>query len=177
MSKHVMVDLETFGTKHDAVIVALGAIKFDPSDEFDIPNKFYCTIDPSSCEAYGLSLEANTVMWWMDSARDVPRKALLGGDKLDLASALEGFSMWFGAESLPVWGNGATFDNVILRSAYNAVGIPCPWKFWHDRCFRTFKNLAPAILPKAEAAHNALDDAVAQTEQLLEVAKHLGITL
>ena len=63
MSMQVMVDLETFGTKHDAVIVALGAVKFDPSDEFFISFKFYCTIDPSSCEAYGLSLEANTVMW------------------------------------------------------------------------------------------------------------------
>lgn len=177
MSVQVMIDLETFGTGNDAVILSIGAVKFDPETSgMPLTDGFYVAIDPRSCVAAGLKMDASTVMWWMDEDRDEARRALMSTERLDLVTALEGFTMWFGHESLPVWGNGATFDNVILRSAFRATGQDCPWHFWHDRCYRTVKNLAPGVeLQREGTHHHALADARSQAAHLLEIMTYLGV--
>ena len=174
---HVMIDLETFGTKPDAALVAIGAVKFDPTNPTTQQDKFYALIHPSSSIAHGLTVDGDTLLWWMNKDQDAARADLLAstGGMIDLASALEGFATWFGPASRPVWGNGATFDNVILRNAFKVVGIPCPWDFWHDRCFRTLKNLDPRPREKLVVAHNALKDAESQVAQLLDITAYLGI--
>jgi exodeoxyribonuclease VIII len=175
-----MIDIETWGTENDAVIVSLGAVKFDlhVASKDIISDSFYVAIDPQSCMAYKLSVSANTLKWWMDPARDKPRNDWIESEKVDLATALDGFSQWYGTRSLPTWGNGATFDNIIMRSAFKAVGMELPWDFWDDRCYRTFKNLAPEIkLVRKGDHHNALDDAISQAKHMQEITDHLGIHL
>jgi hypothetical protein len=44
-----------------------------------------------------------------------------------------------------VWGNGATFDNVILRASYERELIPCLWHFWNDRDVRTIVELGRSL--------------------------------
>ncbi|MDR3427787.1 3'-5' exonuclease [Silvimonas sp.] len=175
---HVMVDLETFGTGPDAVIVSLGAVKFSPS-EGTIFDSFHVGVDPVSAVMLGGKMDADTLMWWLDEKQDGARKALMGLERLDIASALEGFAQWFGSDSLPVWGNGATFDNVILRRACTNAGMACPWKFWHDRCYRTIKQLAPAtkISFTGLTQHSALDDATAQATHLCAIVEALELEL
>jgi len=178
MSEHVMIDLETLGTGNDAVIISLGAVKFNPVAD-TLREGFYVRISPESCVAHGLKIDGQTVTWWLQADRADARQALLASEEMDLASALDGFAIWFGLESRPVWGNGATFDNVILRNAYRAARMDCPWEFWHDRCFRTFKSLAPN-LPKptfdaADVQHHALGDARAQARQMQLIVKDLGL--
>jgi len=168
----VMVDLETFGTGNNAVIVSIGAAKFDPKGQ-GVEDSFYAVVDPSSCVQYGLKIDPATVLWWMSEDRNEARKELLEEDMQDLGTALEGFSMWFGSESLPVWGNGSTFDNVILRNAFEATGIECPWKFWHDRCYRTMKSVCPVTLDRQGTHHNALDDAITQALHLQAINETL----
>lgn len=168
---HIMVDLETLGTSNDALILSLGACRFHP-DSTEIVDSFYVKIDPASAQAYGLKIDVATVMWWMEQDA-MARDALTDTDgQVDLVTALEGFAMWVGPDSLPLWGNGATFDNVLLRSAYKAIGMDCPWAFWDDRCYRTVKNLAPEIkLERAGVHHNALDDAISQAKHLQAIAR------
>lgn len=175
-----MIDIETWGTDNDAVIVSLGAVKFDPSLASDsmIADQFYVAIDPESCMHYKLSVTASTLKWWMDPARDKPRNDWIESEKVDLATALDGFSQWYGDKSLPTWGNGATFDNIIMRSAFKSVGMLQPWHFWDDRCYRTFKGLAPALkIERIGEYHNALDDAISQAKHMQAIADHLGIQL
>lgn len=177
MTTHVMVDIETLGKNNDAVILSIGACKFDPMGD-SIIDSFYVAIDPATCVANGLKMSVSTVMWWMDDQRDEARSRMMGEERLDLATALYGFSSWFGAESLPLWGNGATFDNVILRNAYAALGEEAPWMFWDDRCYRTFKNLAPGIkITRIGTYHNALDDAISQAKHMQTIVAHLGLVL
>lgn len=180
MSTQVMIDIETWGTENDAVIVSLGAVKFDlrlASDSM-ITDQFYVAIDPQSCMHYKLSITASTLKWWMDPARDKPRNDWIESEKVDLATALDGFCQWYGQESLPTWGNGATFDNIIMRSAFKAVGMQQPWDFWHDKCYRTFKGLAPALkIERIGEYHNALDDAISQAKHMQVIADHLGIQI
>lgn len=177
MTTHVMVDLETMGTGNEAAIVSIGAVKFDPMGS-GIDDAFYVGVSLASSVAFGLKTDPGTVLWWMDAERDLARKALLASDFVDLPTALEGVAMWIGDKSLPVWGNGATFDNVILRNAYIKVGFDCPWSFRDDRCYRTLKNLAPGIdVPNVGTLHQALNDATAQAQHMQQIVKYLGLTL
>lgn len=177
MTDHVMIDIETLGNGNEAALLSIGACKFDPNNpRKKIEDSFYVAIDPATCQAYGLKIDATTVMWWMDDQRNEARSRLMADDRTDLATALEGFSMWFGNKSMPVWGNGATFDNVIMRSAYAKIGDEAPWKFWDDRCYRTLKNFATGIkLSRVGTYHNALDDAISQALHLQQIAYSLRI--
>lgn len=169
----VMVDIETLSTANDAVILSIGACKFDPMSGY-IAERFHVGIDLESSLAFGRKISAGTLMWWLDPARDEARAAWLSLTKLDLATALDGFAMWFGTESKPVWGNGSTFDNVILKDAYAAVGLTAPWHFRHDRDYRTIKALRPQFdIPFHGVKHDALDDAVHQARILSSILQEL----
>tara|TARA_R110000868_G_scaffold261331_3_gene519433 strand:+ start:8793 stop:9326 length:534 start_codon:yes stop_codon:yes gene_type:complete len=175
---HVMIDLETLGTGHDAVILSLGAVKFEPMKPGSDIDSFHVTINPASCLAHGLTVTGDTIMWWLNSERSVARRELLAQPSVDLWDALDGFATWFGGDSMPVWGNGATFDNVILRTAFEKVGIMCPWAFYHDRCYRTIKGFALHVDMKREGTHhNALDDAVSQARHLQAIVESLELVV
>ncbi len=171
----VMLDLETLSTEPNAMVVAIGAVKFDAHRILD---KFYVTIDAADSERYGRHISAGTVLWWMSEERVAARAQAFLKENVDMHSALDGFAQWFGPDSLPVWGNGASFDNVILGSSYKSAGLEQPWKFWDDRCYRTVKNLAPAIkLERVGTFHNAVDDAESQARHLQKIARPMGFKL
>ena len=157
LEKQVMLDLETFGNGSNAMIVAIGAC------DFKLDNKFYAVINPA--ESTG-DIDASTVVWWL-SQNEAARSAL-AGSRESLHSALVKLTAWLQnrGEDVCVWGNGATFDNVILANAYKRHKLPAPWKFWNDRCFRTLKSLHPPVEPPVRDGthHNALDDAVFQVQ-------------
>ncbi len=173
-TQHVMLDIETMGTGNYAVITAIGAVKFDPySDKID--DGFYATVDMESCAKLGMRFDGGTIAWWLKQSEEA-RTAMLEKTQ-DVRNALEGFRDWFGKPSVPVWGNGATFDNVIVRNAFTLTGMDCPWSFRHDWCYRTVKNLAPADLKfeNVGMAHHALDDATAQALHLQKIVRSLGL--
>lgn len=157
-----MVDLETFGSGSNAMIVAIGAC------DFELNNKFYAVVDPQGSSG---DIDAGTVKWWMQQS-DAAR-AMFTVDGCSLETALVQLSSYIskGGGNACVWGNGATFDNVILANAYKRCGIRQPWKFWNDRCYRTLKNLHPDIALPARTGthHNALDDAVTQAEHARKI--------
>jgi len=164
---HVMLDLETMGTGPTAAIASIGAVAFDLDN--GLTRQFYRRVDLQSCVTAGLTMDASTVLWWMrqgDAARSE-----LQLEAVDLMPALGEFREWFPVRA-KLWGNGATFDNVIMRSAYTAMDMTAPWEYWDDRCLRTLRDLRPDIpRPKPELAHHALSDAVAQAEHALAIMR------
>lgn len=163
----VMLDLETLGNGPNSVIIAIGAVKFDV---FGLGEEFYEVVDAQSCIDAGLQLDVSTVMWWMrqsDAARAEFQRT--GGP---LTEVLQRFTDFLGEDmdNIRVWGNGASFDNVILGNAYRKAKLEQPWKFYNDRCYRTVKNLFPLIeLERTGTAHNALDDAKTQAKHLINM--------
>lgn len=171
----IMVDLETLGVGNDALILSIGAVKFNATE---IVDGFHVGIDPVSAEFYDRKIDGGTVMWWMQPDRAEARANLLALEKVDMPSALIGFAAWVGPDSLPLWGNGATFDNIILRSSYEACRMEYPVKFYHDRCYRTLKGLVPDIeLVREGTHHDALADATSQAKHLLAIVAALGVAL
>lgn len=167
----IMIDLETMGTSHDAAIIAIGAVAFDPVSGSIGAIPFYSVVDLQSSVNCGGVIEPSSILWWM-SQSDAARLDLVQGGK-HINVALTAFSQWIADvcdEAPIVWGNGADFDNVILASVYRHSHLECPWKFWNSRCYRTLKNLRPDIAFEREGTHhNALDDARSQALHAIKI--------
>lgn len=182
---HVMIDLETMGTRPDAPIVAIGAVLFSPETQHKdgtveiggIHRSFYANVDLASSVNSGAPIEASTVMWWLQQS-DEARAALLAKDDVySLVGALSALNAWCDWGRIEgVWGNGATFDNVILRQSYYRTAVICPWPFWADRCYRTIKSIHGDVpIDRTGTHHNALDDARTQAEHLLAIHVKHGV--
>lgn len=169
---HVMIDLETLSTANNALILSIGAVKFALGGT-EMGPAFYVRVNMASAQQFGLHISADTVQWWLAPERDDARRDLLIAAPVDLPDALNGFTQWLGDEEIEgMWGNGAAFDNVILRSAYNATGIEPPWSYSKDRCYRTMKALVPEIpLERVGVYHNAVDDARTQAAHLQKIMR------
>lgn len=169
---HIMLDLETFGTEAGSAIASIGAVRFD---ETEIGDSFYACVDLTSCQTHGLRFDASTITWWM-SQSDEARQAL-AVHPVSLPTALESFAAWVGKPDA-VWGNGATFDNVIIAAAFRACGIKQPWRYSQDRCYRTLAGLCPNTpIERSGTHHNAKDDAITQAKHLQACVKWLCIHL
>jgi exodeoxyribonuclease VIII len=100
-------------------------------------------------------------------------------EAISLPESLQDFNTFMFAYAEPevkAWGNGAGFDNIILRSAYTACGAIPPWRYYNDRCYRTIKSMCPHVtLERKGTAHNALDDAESQAIHLIRILKCLNL--
>lgn len=164
---HVMVDLETADNVPTAAIVAIGAVVFrGPHAGL----QFYRAVDLHSCLAAKLTMSNDTMAWWGKQSPEA-RAVFADPQRVPVLAALQEFYHFMNElNEVRVWGNGASFDNAILSNAYRAVGVPLPWKFWNDRCYRT---VAAGMLQKRQQQgtyHNALDDAISQADHLIRYA-------
>lgn len=170
---HVMVDLETMGKKHNAPIVAIGAVVFDPATG-SIGESFYKVVCLESSVNWGAVIDPSTVIWWLKQSSEA-RSAIVNDDAIPLLDALLQFREFVsdnvagGSKKAQVWGNGASFDNSILRSSYDCIAEDYPWEYWNDRDVRTMVKLGQAIgfdpkttIPFEGDRHNALADAIHQ---------------
>ena len=163
MKTQIMLDLETLGNKPGSVIVAIGAVKFGNDEILD---RFYERVDAESCVSLGLRMDVSTVMWWMKQ-NDAARKEITQPGST-LSEVLMRFSSWVNDLDAEVWGNGASFDNVLLSDAYDRAQLQRPWTYRNDRCYRTIKSLHPKVpMVRGGTHHNALDDATAQALHLM----------
>ena len=168
----VCVDLETLGTRPGSVITSIGATKFDENGPYGDP--FYMRIDMQSCVDAGMLIDTETIKWWMRQSDEA--RAEFQKESFELKHVLTSFWVWAETQcsgnplnQLEVWGNGANFDNSLLKAAYDSLSLEAPWKFWNDRCYRTLKAMYPHIkMPKRVGTHhNALDDAISQVNHLI----------
>ncbi|MEN4911422.1 3'-5' exonuclease [Erwinia amylovora] len=177
---NLMIDLETMGTKPDAPIVSIGAVFFDPKGG-ELGAEFYVAINLASAMDQGATPDGNTIIWWLTQSAEA--RAAICTDDRSIAFALSELSSFISRNSdnpLNVWGNGANFDNVILRSAYERAGQICPWQFWNDSDVRTMVLLGKQLgfdskrdMPFAGERHNALADARHQAKYVSAIWQRL----
>lgn len=179
----LMVDLETMGNTSNAPIVAIGAVPFDPATG-ELGPHFYTAVNLASELEAGAVPDASTIYWWLKQSSEA-RAAIASDQALKIPEALLELSKFVAAncdnpEYLKVWGNGASFDNVILRGAYERCGLSPCWNWYNDLDVRTIVALGRHIgfdpkrdLPFAGERHNALADAIHQAQYVSAIHQRL----
>ncbi len=177
---HCMLDIETLSTRHDALITEIGAVLFDAENIID---RFHVGIDIVDAQKqYGRHIDAGTVLYWLDPKRDEARKAMLELPRVDMYNAFDGFSIFVAQvprdQMGSAWGKGSTFDNVLVKSAFEALRLEYPFSYRQDECYRTFANRCPDIAyEQIGTAHVSIADAESQAVHLQRICKHLGVKL
>lgn len=177
---HLTVDLETLGTEPTSVITAIGAVFFDLEGE---TKEFYTTVDAQSCLDAGLTVNGDTIMWWMQQS-NAARQALKSKYPATLETALSMYGSFVAnnrTKNLCVWTH-ATFDAPILDYAFKIVDVKNPVHYKENRDIRTLTYLNNLNRDKSKKdtvsslndgfiAHNALDDA---RKQAIYIARMLN---
>lgn len=173
--KHVMVDIESMGNTSESAIISIGAVKFDIKTG-ETGEEFYTIIDLQSCLDIGLTMDASTVLWWLQQS-DAARKEFTKKG-VSIVKALEDFSAFLIDSNCEIWGNSARFDLGLLNDAYNKLKKPIPWKYYNERCVRTLVSFNRTIkndYPVPSDTHNALVDCHYQIGYCSEIWKTLKI--
>ncbi len=160
---HFMIDIETYDVTPSAVILSIGAERILGSETF------YAEIDPNT--QYKRTASIATKEWWAQQGNP-PIHGVI-----PLYDALAQLSDWLknlSAEPV-IWCKGTNFDTVILTHAYEQLGPEIPWKYNNVRDCRTvFKLLG--VTPN-KATHNALEDAMTQSDELIGALNIYGLAL
>lgn len=172
-ANHIMIDLETIGTRPGSAILTIGAVRFDPTaadfidPQDDIPlslpteTAFYRRIDRESCTFLGLTEDWDTLSWWSRQTPEARREAFDADPRHDIAEVMAEFARWCGRDPFP-WSHGASFDVVLCEAAFERLGIRAPWKFWNVRDTRTLYDFTGEKPIRDRNHHHALHDAAAQ---------------
>ncbi|NUH52768.1 3'-5' exoribonuclease [Citrobacter portucalensis] len=181
---HLMVDMETMGNGPDAPIVSIGAVFFDPSTG-NTGAEFYRVVSLESSMSFGMKPDALTIQWWLKQSSEA-RSAILVDEAMGLRESLELLADFIaenaanGSHTVQLWGNGCSFDNVILRRAYALTETPFAVPFWNDRDVRTMVELGKSVginprfdIPFEGDMHNALSDARHQVKYVSAIWQRL----
>lgn len=174
-ARHLIVDIETLGVTVPAPVLSIGIVSLDLAgrDIHHLPPEakqtFTIGVDPAQC--VGTPEEA-TLAWWNQRPEEVrnavwnaPKSADPFGELLQIIEKVN--PDYF-------WGKAPDFDFGHLAAQLKHLGKPVPWKFWQLRDIRTLEGLELSRSQQymhdknSLAKHVALDDAIAESELLLE---------
>lgn len=173
---HAVVDLETLDVVASAKIISIGVAFVTEESSSAVDAKFdkvHLLVDTGTNEQDDRATNERSMKWWLERPEKLRARELSGTLPLSyalgcLAGAMSGYDI------LGVWGNGAAFDNAIIRHACDQFGLPDPWSYKLDMCFRTLRWMNPDIEPSAPfigMPHSAVDDAVHEARWLCAMAE------
>lgn len=175
---HLMVDIETLATHTHAPIIELAAVKFTPSGLLDT---FTSHIAPIFTPPHLPDLD--TISWWFAQISRNPMLSPIDIGAPSFPHVYNAFAGWLGASTFDgVWANDPSFDLAILNSHARTHSLRPLWSHHNERSYRTVMSLldpqARAVIKsdnKSTTPHNALADATAQTQAIIQAYHHLGL--
>lgn len=193
---HIVLDLETLDTESTAAVFQIGCAVFNK----DKPYTADTAADLSLFFNRGTSIllgngswSTATIDFWNkqpEKSKDWYKAGFTNtSDRWHPASVLKSFVEFVddvkrthNPSKILLWGNGSTFDNVILRNWWDRqckqfdLKIDFPIGTMEDRCFRTlketFKCVVPRPKPKFDDCHNALYDALNEADWLQQILNY-----
>lgn len=176
----ISVDLETLGTKTNAVIASIGIAVVD-AHTGAVVDKYKARID---VDQSGRSISSSTLAFWLNQSKDAQLLTFATNDEqceklhaLPIAIAsLNQFLARYLEEDATIWGNPATFDITILQNAFEQCGLPQPWLYWQVECLATLRRRASDAYRDIKfvgVKHDCLDDALHQAKIIRHVLQEL----
>ena len=157
----IMCDIESLGTLPNSAIISIGAVAFDYNS--GINSKFYKVVKPDLTK---YSVTYDTIKWWMKQSEEA--KTVFSDSTLSTFDALYIFRSWLSSLTIQhIWAHPSSFDLVILENAFRKENIEVPWNYKQLRDSRTLLDIAGVKITKIGVQHNALDDAIAQAEAVI----------
>jgi hypothetical protein len=174
---HGVIDIETLGVDSDAIVLSLGACKFDPHDN-TIYDEFHVVLDVDDQMSRGRTTTDKTLEWWAKQSPEAIDFAFSENDRMPIDEFLIKFHKWhIGVDR--IWAQGVLFDMGIIENLCHMYNANIPWKFWNVRDSRTLFDFVPTDPRKKYTftAHDALADAKMQAKCIQEVVKTLNLKL
>jgi len=173
---HYVLDLETLGEGPNAAIATIGCVRIENGV---IGDGLYIRVDVDSAIGFGGETDASTIDFWLRQSEEAQREIHHGFNRVKINNALIQLADFIDRPAAIygetyVWGNGATFDNVIISTAFRRAHIPRPWQNRNDRDLRTITDLYPEAkksVPFVGLKHHALDDAMHEARILVAALK------
>jgi len=162
--KEIMLDIETMDTLPTAAIMQIGACYFD-RESGKIGKTFFANIDLNSCIEKGLTVNGDTIYWWL-SQSDSARESMLKKPRGKVENVLKRFRK-FANGATTIWCH-ASYDFPIVTNAMVACGID-PMNFLIVRDIRTISDLSGMRVrdfKRDGVHHTALDDCSFQVKYI-----------
>ncbi len=168
---NVMVDIEGIGKNDNrGAILAIGACTFDSKG---IACKMYTAVDLLDSVFNGFTIDPGTVDWWRKQSDEAKSHVKKG---VPIREALNRFGNFVNKNDI-IWAKGPDYDLVMITTAYEMLGMRCPFQFRNARCVRTRLALGRALglsdVERTGVKHFALADAIYQAEQIIKITNYI----
>ena len=178
--KDIMLDLETLGVDSHSVITTISAVQFDLVTG-EIGSQFECSVDWQEQVDSGAIVNMETIRWWLLQSKEAI-STMLKNSPVGAVEACILFNKWLNSlgleniKDVSIWGNGATFDNVILRNMYHRHKMVFLVPFWGDQDVRTLVKLSGVNIKEINfdgIKHYGIDDCKHQIKYCHKCFKEL----
>jgi hypothetical protein len=186
----IMVDLETLGTRQDAIVLEISAVEFNHHTG-EIGEVFDAKLDIDDQLLYRRSLNCETLQWWFKQDKDARKNVFDDIIKFPTHTALCEFGNFVercdnkcncdsDRRVVKLWGNGSIFDLGILQNMYETCihEVKLPWKFWAVNDVRTIVDINPDVKKNCKfdgTPHCAVDDCKHEIKYLVETLKTIKV--
>lgn len=171
-----MLDIETLSTGANAVILSIAAVPFNLGST-ELGPAFHQNINVQSSLDAGAKIDGDTLVWWITKNHQTFKNNLK--DPKHITTVLMEFWAFIKNEcdlECKVYGKGPSFDNKLVSDAYRLCVMNLPWKYYNERCVRTYldgwEHLVSENVPFEGEEHDPLADVLHQIQSMQYVYDH-----
>jgi hypothetical protein len=174
MAADIMIDIESLDTSPYCVILTIGAVRFDPKGTGVVERLELRPTIEDQTEVYNRVINDDTIRWWGTQNPAALEEAMGDQDRESFKECMEKLYK-FCWNRRAVWSNGASFDCVVMETAWQQLDMRIPWPFYTVRDTRTLYEVAGVKLKDGGhvTSHKAVEDAERQAIVVQKAYKKL----
>jgi len=146
----IMVDIETLGTNSDSTIIQISSIGFDIITGKEL---YFFDECANITKNKDMRVTGATIEWWLKTNPTLLLDIINRQDQ-DSPTIIKKFYDWIKYLqknfATYLWGNGIAFDNVMIKTQIEMIGLRYPISYRNDRDVRTIIDLVGAKLGLSE---------------------------